>query len=219
MVHEPGGEVAFVRRMFQESILLKFDPKFTNTWFTSMVGKHSSVEALISEIRLLSQNYAITEFRQGLTRRWGIAWSWGDRRPCQQAARYDSPHLKSSMPFPPEFGIEIRGRVGPVSDKIDNLFGRELTLNEWEWDKSEAVGWGTTSGNVWSRAARRAIARNQAAGEKESPVTLGFRISVQEKDDAGTLEVLIRWTRGTDPVLFESFCGMLKRKLGPSVGG
>jgi 23S rRNA (adenine1618-N6)-methyltransferase len=220
MVHEPGGEVAFVRRMFQESILLKFDPKFTNTWFTSMLGKHSSVETLVSEIRLLSQNYAITEFKQGLTRRWGIAWSWGDRRPGLSAARYDSSQLRSSMPFPPEFGVEIRGcSVETAGEMIDDLFGRNLSLKEWEWDQDEAVGWGNTTGNVWSRAARRALARNQGGEKEDAAVALGFRISVRARDDEDdVVGILVRWTRGTDPVLFESFCGMLKRKISQSFG-
>ena len=38
-------------------------------------------------------------------------------------------------------------------------------------------------------------------------VALGIKITVKED------EVHVRWLRGTDSVLFESFCGMLKRAI------
>ena len=53
---------------------------------------------------------------------------------------------------------------------------------------------------------------------------LGFRVqlamesdTVRTGDETSTekkeVRVLVRWLKGTDSVLFESFCGMLKRKL------
>lgn len=41
---------------------------------------------------------------------------------------------------------------------------------------------------------------------------LGFKIQLK-KDSEGVSEVMIRWLQGRDSVLFESFCGMLKRQL------
>ena len=51
--------------------------------------------------------------------------------------------------------------------------------------------------------------------EDDDPeMTLGFKIHVEPKqsDESGT-KVTIRWLKGHDTVLFESFCGMLKRKI------
>ena len=75
-----GGEVSFVSRIITESIALQDKV----LWYSSMLGKLSSVSALIERlIELGNKNYAVTEFVQGnKTRRWAIAWSWADRRPA-----------------------------------------------------------------------------------------------------------------------------------------
>ncbi|KAI9770160.1 MAG: Methyltransferase-like protein 16 [Candelina submexicana] len=65
--------------------------------------------------------------------------------------------------------------------------------------------------------------------EDEEEVALGFKIEVggmkkdgkeeAEGEEQGT-EVRIRWLRGKESVLFESFCGMVRRKLtGGFTGG
>lgn len=41
---------------------------------------------------------------------------------------------------------------------------------------------------------------------------LGFRIDLSLQADH-SVDVVVRWIKGSDQVLFESFCGMLKRKL------
>jgi 23S rRNA (adenine1618-N6)-methyltransferase len=75
----PGGEVSFVSRMIDESLQLRKRVQ----WYTSMLGKLSSVSVLIERLaKLGNNNYAVTEFVQGnKTRRWAIAWSWDDLRP------------------------------------------------------------------------------------------------------------------------------------------
>lgn len=74
-----GGEIAFVSQMIEES--LKHRDKVR--WYTSMLGKLSSVSILVENlIEMKNHNYAVTEFVQGnKTKRWAIAWSWGDLRP------------------------------------------------------------------------------------------------------------------------------------------
>lgn len=83
-----------------------------------------------------------------------------------------------------------------------------------------ATGAGFAKGNVWSRAARRkqqqsptnSTDKDQDMNESEDggPV-LGFKIRL-EILGGGTV-VKVRWLQGRDSVLFESFCGMLKRQL------
>ena len=75
----PGGEVAFVSRMIQESLTLQGRVE----WYTSMLGKLGSVSVIVEKLKRVGvSNWAMTEFVQGSkTRRWAVAWSWGDMRP------------------------------------------------------------------------------------------------------------------------------------------
>jgi 23S rRNA (adenine1618-N6)-methyltransferase len=76
----PGGEVEFVTRMINESLHLQD----RIPWYTSMLGKLSSVTTLVELlVKHNNHNYAVTEFVQGSkTKRWALAWSWGNRRPA-----------------------------------------------------------------------------------------------------------------------------------------
>lgn len=117
------------------------------------------------------------------------------------------------MPFPTEFKFNIAGRIVDVVAVVEGL-GRELELKSWSMQEVEgkAVANGEAVGNVWSRAVRRA----KAKGEKievdgDGGVKLGFRVEVSARE--GGCCVMVRWVRGSDQVLFESFCGVVKRKF------
>ena len=71
--------MAFVSRMIDESLGLRDSVQ----WYTSMVGKLSSIPVLVEKLQKAgNHNWAIAEFIQGnKTRRWAIAWSWRDIRP------------------------------------------------------------------------------------------------------------------------------------------
>jgi hypothetical protein len=78
-----------------------------------------------------------------------------------------------------------------------------------------------TSRNVWSRSARRqALRRNKREEDSEAPNTA----STIEHNSVGEAQALVvrvaigldnevhlRWLRGRDSILFESFGGWLKR--------
>ena len=74
-----GGEVAFVSRMIDESKVLKERCQ----WYTSMLGKYSSVEIIVGNLRGAGvDNWTVKDLVQGSkTRRWVVAWSWGIMRP------------------------------------------------------------------------------------------------------------------------------------------
>jgi 23S rRNA (adenine1618-N6)-methyltransferase len=48
-------------------------------------------------------------------------------------------------------------------------------------------------------------------------VALGVRVQLKlhqgKEPESKEVQVVIRWIQGTDSVLFESFCGMAKRKM------
>ena len=91
--------------MIDESLFIKDDCQ----WFTSVVGKLSSLTPLIEKLRLHEiDNYAVTEFVQGSkTRRWALGWSFGDLRPNVRICRGTTAVGKSLLPFPPEFVHDV----------------------------------------------------------------------------------------------------------------
>ncbi|OQE23258.1 hypothetical protein PENSTE_c009G05350 [Penicillium steckii] len=219
----PGGEVAFVARMIEESLHLRNQIQ----WYTSMLGKLSSVSALVEKLmKHGNQNYAVTEFVQGSkTKRWALAWSWVDRRPSMTAARGIPGFPKHLLPFPANYQFTLPSEIS--IDHATSMLNKELESLGWfwNWNKSLSTGVGYATENVWSRQARRKM---KLAGQGKSSVkldvipeevALGVRVQAKlvrgqsESSKEHEVHISIDWSQGMDSVLFESFCGMLKRKL------
>ncbi|BGP58034.1 hypothetical protein JCM8202v2_005691 [Rhodotorula sphaerocarpa] len=75
----PGGEVAFVARMIDESLHLGVSKI---RWFTSLLGKYSSIAPLIERLEKEKiSNYHVSALpRHGRTIRWVLCWSLQDSR-------------------------------------------------------------------------------------------------------------------------------------------
>lgn len=82
------------------------------------------------------------------------------------------------------------------------------------WKPSISTGVGFSEKAVWSRAARRQASKGQEFDvNADTDMALGFKIYVVKSDAGPGIKVTIRWLKGNDSVVFESFCGMVKRKL------
>ncbi|GAA0159108.1 methyltransferase [Lithospermum erythrorhizon] len=69
----PGGEQAFITRIIEDSVQLKQSFR----WYTSMVGRKSNLKYLIAKLWGFGVTIVkTTEFVQGRTSRWGLAWSF-----------------------------------------------------------------------------------------------------------------------------------------------
>lgn len=87
-----GGEEGFVLDMIQDS--LQFQNHFT--WYTSMLGKKSSLVSLEKKLKDMgfgSGQIRTTSFVQGNNTRWGIAWtfhraSWRSPGTCSEIGSY-----------------------------------------------------------------------------------------------------------------------------------
>lgn len=49
-------------------------------------------------------------------------------------------------------------------------------------------------------------------GDDDGEPALGFKVRVGIAKEADGSEVWVRWMKGRDTVLFESFCGMVRRE-------
>lgn len=68
-----GGEVEFVKKIIQRSTQLK---RVVNV-FTTMLGHKTSVQPITQELKSHGiTNYCTSEFCQGWTKRWGVAWTF-----------------------------------------------------------------------------------------------------------------------------------------------
>ena len=119
--------------------------------------------------------------------------------------------------------LTIEGLTGPsCAAKLCHIL-ESLDL-EWQFRPLSATGVGFAAGNVWSRAARRKKEQSHSSpstgidnlplksNEGDIEPALGFKVNIAEVEDGG-VAVKLRWLQGQDEVLFESFCGMLKRQL------
>lgn len=231
---EVGGEVGFVGRLVVESA--KEENRRRVQWCSAMLGHLSSVSTLIGRLRDRGcDNYAVTEFAQGETRRWCVAWSWWGFRPSVDVARGTSAVEKKELPAITEMefmiDLDLRKASRKVNDVMEDLEEEaevEEVLN-WQWKAQHSMGLGMTKEDCWSRKARRKrmMVRqgnvdqemkengHDNSGEDQEP-KLVFKINVRESLEEGKTRgvlVHVRWLQGHDSVLFESFCGWLKRKI------
>jgi len=218
-----GGEVAHVCRLLSESLILRERV----SWYTSMLGKLSSLEILVEKLRAHGiDNYAVTEFIQGTkTRRWALGWSFGPMRPAENAAR----GMKSSagrklLPPPVTAKLLVSSTdrsIGRVVTRIQEVLG-SLELLSWSWEPESLRGFGRARENVWGRAWRRKKLHEQHAREdtskqcsasaaKPEECRLGFGIEVLVCRSEACVTLL--WREGHDFALFESLGGYLRGKL------
>lgn len=103
-----------------------------------------------------------------------------------------------------------------AAGRINSVLG-DLDL-QWQYQPTLSIGIGYAKSNVWSRAARRKkekipVAKdlNDEEEDEDEESAMGFKIHLKAAEIGQVIQ--IRWLQGKDSVLFESFCGMLKRQM------
>jgi 23S rRNA (adenine1618-N6)-methyltransferase len=85
----PDGDLGFVTKIVNESLILKEKVQ----WYSSMLGKMTSAKAIID----LLKKHGITNWAVGAvdtgstTKRWIVAWSFGDLRPRNVSSNHFFP--------------------------------------------------------------------------------------------------------------------------------
>lgn len=122
-----GGEGAFISRIIEDSCALKQSFRYRNylwvsyimlkifklssygyflnyiasRWYTSMLGKKSNLKFLMAKLREVGVTIVkTTEFVQGQTSRWGLAWSF-----MPPARKLVSPHVRGNTSL--SFMLEV----------------------------------------------------------------------------------------------------------------
>ncbi|KAJ7778097.1 S-adenosyl-L-methionine dependent methyltransferase [Mycena metata] len=198
----PGGESSFVCRMVDESVELGERCR----WYTSMLGKMSSLKQVIGVIRDHGiENYGITEFVQGSTRRWAVVWSFSDFRLPDTVARITNPQLQSLMPpkntlRQPFLAQEVASTLTIILASVDGL-----RVEKAEVEAARFMIYAAK--NTWSRAARRKNKQDAQAAEAVSAPNLVCSLEWTD------MFLECQWIRGKDRSLFEGFASHIFRKV------
>lgn len=238
MIFNDGGEEGFVGRMVDESERFQTRCK----WYTSMLGKMSSVATIVERLRKRSiTNYAIIEFVQGQTRRWAVGWSFTDMHLPDSIARISSitagHPLYQLMPSRNTLTQSFTNRsLHMLSDILDRnlrlLEGVSITNTN---PKSGSTGVFSLSasrtlfveaaGNTWSRSSRRSRRRVDSSANslttsaRHPALTCSVRIIERSTgtEEGQSLVLELQWLYGTDRTLFESFVSHVWRKVGDDI--
>ncbi|XP_057966586.1 uncharacterized protein LOC131156715 isoform X2 [Malania oleifera] len=111
----PGGEQAFITSMIEDSVVLKQSFR----WYTSMVGRKANLKTLVSKLRAVGVTIVkTTEFVQGHTCRWGLAWSF-----VPPAKKIISPRVveKNFLSFMME-GLQRQFSAAHVLQSVESFF-------------------------------------------------------------------------------------------------
>ncbi|EDO35855.1 predicted protein, partial [Nematostella vectensis] len=153
-----GGEVEFVKGIIRDSM----EMKDMISWYTTMLGKKSS---LMEVMAFLKKNkiYAVTttEFCQGKTRRWGVAWTF-----IKGILSIESPpakrHKKHHKAKPLTFTLNssschVQSHVKDTADKIKQLFLQlKIDIKETSHKTTDSISFTCTAvENTWSNQRRK----------------------------------------------------------------
>ncbi|GAO46082.1 hypothetical protein SAICODRAFT_75496 [Saitoella complicata NRRL Y-17804] len=217
----PGGELAFIRRILAESRTLGTRV----LWYTSLCGHLSTLQEISRELSEANMNYGVGEFVQARTKRWVIGWSFRPYRPDDETARHAARSesgtiwLGKKCKLPPStiFSFMLRQKQDLVDVKAKLVKATDEVDVRLEWedlDQDHRIAKGFANVNTWSRSARRKRKRDEEAepmpeakAKDEVDANFGFTIELRG------YTVKIRWTQGFDKLVYESFCGWVKRAL------
>ncbi|KAM9171035.1 RNA N(6)-adenosine-methyltransferase METTL16 [Pangshura tecta] len=117
-----GGELEFVKRIIHDSLQLKKRLR----WYSCMLGKKCSLAPLKEELRIQGvPKVTHTEFCQGRTMRWALAWSF-----------YDDVRV----PSPPSKRRKLEKPRKPITFIVLASTIKELSI------KASAMGWDAVEG-------------------------------------------------------------------------
>ncbi|WWC86060.1 uncharacterized protein L201_000931 [Kwoniella dendrophila CBS 6074] len=208
-----GGEVDFVGNMIEESLQIGESCR----WFTSLIGKYSSLTPLVDQLRRNKiDNYLLKSIKQSKTTRWILGWSYSPIRLPDALARPEEvlsttsfsrllpqPNTFSHKPQPAVPVEDLKRKVTDVlhSISIDFRYPSSDTANCNE-DQEKPVITIRPKLNTWSRSARRAIARQ---AEQSSDTTPGGSIDQSNQEEENSEPLFVARIRFIPPLTPKDF--------------
>ncbi|CAG8506596.1 5314_t:CDS:10 [Ambispora leptoticha] len=215
-----GGEFGFIKQILDESLMLR--ERFS--WYTSMIGRKETINKIID-------NYVLTEFCQGQTRRWGIGWSFGIHRPPSNISQPSSRRLRKVGPSMTEFTTQWTIEINSLFEYLDTLF-RALEIGG-AWTTATNTFIGNAPTNTWSRTARRQRERAKAAQQSQQQMNMEtdseplfeFQCHLEQAEarngnnvNGSIAKMTMSWTSGNERSIFEAFYLHVKRRIEEKFG-
>lgn len=167
-----GGERAFVMQMIEESIQIKDKIKI----YTTMIGQKANLLYLVKHLKKKGiENTIWTEFCQGHTKRWGLAWTFLTKNSInlvnapviRKSGDFIVKLLKEQKPMEIIFPLEDEfSTFDDVIDSLENIMNElKLHIKELNLPVNDFDGWAcqlTADEDTWSHARRkRRLAQRQ----------------------------------------------------------
>lgn len=150
-----GGECDFVEKIIRESCSVRERIQV----FTTMLGHKTSVTKMLSVLNLIGiTNFCQTEFCQGRTTRWGLAWSFNSNILLRNVLK-QGVHIPKKKLF--HFEVPDCGNrtVADVLDWLKLTFQQihiHLEHIQWVTDKADVVSCRIVAmENTWSKQRRK----------------------------------------------------------------
>ncbi|XP_033748089.1 RNA N6-adenosine-methyltransferase mettl16-like [Pecten maximus] len=167
-----GGEVNFLKRMIKDSMELRNKIRI----YSSMIGKKSSLPPLKEELRRLQvPKFTTTEFCQGKTMRWGLAWTFDQTvsfpKSLFQESKKERPPLVYQVP---RSTTDLDYDVTHISARIramlaDLKIQYDITLNQKSLVRMTLVA----KENTWSNQRRKRRQKKQQKAKEEMEPSTG----------------------------------------------
>lgn len=181
-----GGDFTFIMNMLQNSKKYSYQI----TWFTTLIGNHSTLLKLIPYLKLEKVNYGIHRFTSGsFTTRWIIFWTFNLKiKPPYQLFNYTNSKIKN--PFYKKVKLNLLSNRLLIIQKLKSMPYLSLLLR----GNSVII---KLPGNVFSRSYRRTkFFINDGS-------IYCFELCMKEN--------VILWKSGFEYKIFESFCDVIKQ--------
>lgn len=210
----PGGELAFVKRMIQQSDQLRDRVNV----FTTMLGHKASVNRILDALKSTGVfNFCTSEFCQGRTTRWGIAWTYKNDLLLRTVPALGITPAKGPIVFTPSDIEDIDLAIRKLKQILSKLISENAGVdNRLENPTAYCLQFCGFS-NTWSkqRRQRREQIRNQSTTEsteddEESPAKRGkYDVDEDKQDDVTHKQVKTNYgaglTRNTPPLIHIEF--------------